>query len=301
LREFGVVVSERRNGLVLAWPDPRPARIEFAYPSMTGTSIAIAAAACVDGTSEIVNPTSEPSVADQIMCGRELGADIAVADGVVHVTGGPLSHVEAMVSPDRVLAATYLSAALLAGGTVTVRGNAPLRIPQFTRFLSRLGVEHHDAGDAISVVAPPPPDALPACDLVAGSEPKFSSDWAPFATLVLATRTSGRSRVQDDVFPDRFQFVDTLRPWGLDNVEVLRTARRADVTVHGTGSRRLSGGSVPTLPDIRGGAAIVLSAVLSDTGIDVGDTFQVDRGYTDLARDLRELGMTAAATSGVHA
>lgn len=51
--------------------------------------------------------------------------------------------------------------------------------------------------------------------VLAGSEPLYSSDWVPFAALLLSLRSDGVSEIIDDVFIDRLQFLDVLAPRGL--------------------------------------------------------------------------------------
>ena len=302
LQKFGVVAEETAGELRLSWSQRRPAEIRFDYPTMTGTVIALAAAAAAPGTSTIANGSAEPSCADELDCLATMGARVEMSPHLMTVESpGRFASVRWSVPHDRIHAVTYLTAGLLVGGRVTVTGTGPLRIPRFIEFLQATGCRVIESESSLTA-QPPETGPLQPVRLEVGSEPLFSSDWAPMAALLLSLRTAGRSELVDDVFPERFQYLDVLRtrgmaPFRLDGI-VTETGRRAvRARIDGRPGSSLRAGALPTVPDIRGSAAIALAALAADGPSRVVDDFHIRRGYTDFAGDLRSLGLAVTRTA----
>lgn len=297
LRAFGVAAAETDGALRLSWAERRPADVKFDYPTMTGTVLAIAAAAAVGGRSTISNRSVEPSCDDQLECLSLMGAQVGYEPRWLTIDSpGAFESVTWNVPHDRIHAVTYLTAGLIARGEVTVIGSGPIRIPRFVQFLKDTGCPVQEESDRLTARLPDG-GALQPVRLAVGSEPLFSSDWAPMATLLLSLRADGLSEIVDDVFPERLQFVDTLRPQGLAPVQlgkIITDDRRSGVCarIYGQSNTLLRSGSYDTVPDIRGSVAIALAALASDGPTRICDDFQIRRGHTDLAGDLRRLGLS---------
>lgn len=107
-------------GLRMRWRARKPGRITFSYPTMTGTVLAIAAAAACDGRSTISGASVEPSCDDQIDCLRRMGASVDHQPGEITIDGaGTYESVDWSVPHDRIHAVTYITAGLLVRGEVT--------------------------------------------------------------------------------------------------------------------------------------------------------------------------------------
>ena len=175
------------------------------------------------------------------------------------------------VIPDRLVVATFLVAAGLTGGEVTVEDGRP---------------EHMDM---LSGSSPPPawrsPTSPTDCGRRRGGRPPRSTDVATlpypgFATdykplfVTLLTVTEGVGIVTENLFFGRFRYVEELRRMGAD----IRTEGHHAV-VRGVG--RLSGAPVRAF-DVRAGAALVLAGLVADGETVISDAHHVDRGYEDL-------------------
>jgi UDP-N-acetylglucosamine 1-carboxyvinyltransferase len=300
LARFGVVTDTVGDVTVLSWTDRRPADVTFDYPTMTGTVVAVAAAAAVAGTSTIRRASVEPSCGQQLACLRALGAGVGGELPDITVTGRDrYPVVKWRVAADRIHAVTFLTAGLLTRGEVTVTSGGPIDIPRFVEFLTGAGVRVQDRGNAITAGFPERGHLRPV-RIDAGSEPLFSSDWVTFAALLLATRSAGESVLSDDVFPGRFQFVESLRPFGLTNVRTSdgSVRGRSAVFAHIDGDPRLrvAPGRYGPCPDIRGSAALLLAGLVADGPMQLVDDFHLRRGYGDLPGGLRTLGVRAVGT-----
>lgn len=305
LRRFGVSARVGGDGLHLAWTERRPADVRFDYPTMTGTVLAIAAAAAAPGVSTIENVSREPSCDEELACLAAMGGAASRVGHTLRIEGrASWPTVSWRVAQDRIHAVTYLTAGLLTGRAVRVDTRADLRIGAWLRFLQDTGCEVVSDRDGITA-HPPPGGVLRAADVRAGAEPHLSSDWLPFAMLLLAMRSEGSSELVDDAFPERLQLVERLAPRGLGNVRLGsatvggRASLRAVVT--GRPGLRLRGGALDSVPDIRGSVAMVLALLTADAPSVLRDDFHVRRGHTDLAADLRALGLPVRRREGSDA
>jgi len=103
----------------------------------------------------------------------------------------------------------------------------------------------------------------------------------PLVVALLAT-AEGSAIVTENVFDNRFGFVDELHRMGAD---IRNEGRHAVVR----GVDRLSGAPVRA-QDVRAGAALVVAGLAADGETRVLDPYHVDRGYPDLAGQLQALG-----------
>jgi UDP-N-acetylglucosamine 1-carboxyvinyltransferase len=111
--------------------------------------------------------------------------------------------------------------------------------------------------------------------------------------MALMAIADGSSIITENVFENRFMFADELARMG------------ADVRIEGhhalvKGVKRLSAAPVKC-PDLRGGAALVLAALVADGVTDIGDVYHIDRGYEDFVEKLSSLGADIARSGSPSA
>lgn len=293
LEKFGVKIDASEKEMLLTWEDRHPADITFEYPTMTGTVIAIVAASAVDGTSSLQNASVEPSCIEELNCVASMGVKIEGFLPEIKITGkSKIPRVEWQVLHDRVHACTYITAALLTRGKITVTADKNIWIPRFVDFLRDAGVKVIDAGTSITAEFPKRGYLNPV-RIDTGSEPLFSSDWMAPVVLLLATRSKGKSIVTDNVFPDRLQCLENFKKLGLDNVTLTHTTiagRRAlFAEIEGQPDMVLKGGNAGECPDLRGSTAVALAALVADGPVTMENDFHLRRGYEDLAATLKDL------------
>lgn len=271
------VVADRLHG----------ARITLDFPSVGATENLVMAATLADGTTIIDNAAREPEIVDLCRMLVAMGAAIeGIGSPTLTVTGVErLGGVIWETCPDRIEAGTYLIAAALTGGDVTVRRvrAADLTVP--LRKLRDVGALVEESDDAIRVVG----RDLGPVDVVTLPYPGFPTDLQP-QMMVLLTQASGVSRCTENVFESRFSFVEELRRMG------------ADVEVEGhhatlTGPTPLTGTTLAGL-DVRAGAAGILAGLVASGTTLVRDVHHVDRGYADLVPRLVRLGADVERVDG---
>jgi UDP-N-acetylglucosamine 1-carboxyvinyltransferase len=256
------------------------AHLVLEYPSHTATDNLLMAAALAKGTTVIDNAAREPEVADLAAMLSAMGASVSGAGTSRIVVEGAerLVPVRHRVIPDRVVAATYLLAPALAGGSVTVADGRPEHMEMLLRKLEAMGMEV--SFDARGMTASSS-GRLHAVDVATLPYPGVATDFKPFLVTALSV-ADGVSIVSENLFEGRFRYVDELRRMGAD----IRTEGHHAVV---RGIERLSGAPVKA-PDIRAGAALVLAGLAADGETTISGVEHIERGYDDLVGTLRSLG-----------
>jgi UDP-N-acetylglucosamine 1-carboxyvinyltransferase len=257
-------------------------RIVLEFPSVGATENALMAAVLAKGTTVIDNAAREPELWDLASFLTRMGAKILGAGTSTITVEGvereELQSIEHTVVPDRIEAATYLSAVAVAGGEITVAGARPEHMDMFISKLGDMGVRISPAAEGIWAMAP---KRLKAVDVATLPYPGVATDYKPFFTTMLAL-ADGVGIVTENIFRGRFRYVDELIRMGAD----IRTDDNHAIV---RGVERLSGADVRA-HDIRAGAALVVAGLRADGETVVHDAEHIDRGYEDLPGALAALG-----------
>jgi UDP-N-acetylglucosamine 1-carboxyvinyltransferase len=258
----------------------RGARIAFDTSSVGATGNVLMAATLARGTTVIENAAREPEIvalADFLVAA---GARISGQGTTTLTVEGvrELHPVEFENIPDRIETGTYLAAAAITGGTVTLRG---VRAGHLTIVLDRLqemGVEIEVDETTLRARGP---ERLRAIDLTTQVYPGFPTDLQA-QVLALLSVADGTGVVTETIYPDRFTHVPELQRLGArihlqNNVATVR------------GVERLHGASV-TSTDIRASSALVLAGLVAAGETLVHRVYHIDRGYEAIESRLQLLG-----------
>ena len=289
-RALGAKASVGRKTLALKGA-LKGARILLDEASVTATENVLMASVLAKGRTVIDNAACEPHVVDLANLLNAMGAKVAgagtnrlVVEGVESLHG-----CEATVGCDYIEAGSYLVAAAVTGGELTLTNvdPAPFEVlaPAFARFGVTWTVDaaartlryvprrklrmKYDLGDAIPSVAD-------------GTWPSFPSDLMSIL-IVLATQARGTCLFFEKMFESRLYFVDHLRQMGAKIVPC--DPHRVVVT----GPSSLVGGTV-TSPDIRAGIALVIAALCAKGETTIQNAESVDRGYVSVEKAFGALG-----------
>lgn len=282
LRAMGATVHTDHGYLVAEAPTGglRGASVPLAFPSVGATENLLMAAVLAEGRSVLENVAREPEIDDLAHLLVAMGARVEgigtsrlVVDGVRALQ--PVRH---RVVADRVVAGTWAYAAAVTGGTVHVRGAGAALLQRPLAKLQDAGAAVRETGDGFCVTGPARARAV---DVATLPYPGFPTDLQPFA-LALAAVSEGSCVITENLFEARFRFAHELERLG------------ADLVVDGhhvlvRGRPQLSAAPVEA-SDIRAGAALVVAALRADGTSEVHGIGHVDRGYVDLAGQMRSLG-----------
>jgi UDP-N-acetylglucosamine 1-carboxyvinyltransferase len=257
--------------------------------SVTATENAVMAAVTADGVTTIRNAASEPHVQEvchllNLLGGKisQIGSNTLQIEGVENLKGGEFS-----VGPDYLEVISYVGAAVLTGGEITIRQAGPEYLPMIEQVFFRLGVNWEVKGENIfvpadqkKVIKPDFRGAIPEISVMPW--PAFPSDLMSIA-IVVATQSKGSVLFHDWMYEGRMYFTDKLTSMGAQIV--LCDPHRCIVN----GPTELYPGAVDS-PDIRAGLALVLAALAAEGESVIRNVAQIDRGYEKIDQKLRALG-----------
>jgi len=266
-------------------------RILLDEASVTATENLVMAAALAKGTTLLYNAACEPHVQDlcrmiNAMGGRigGIGTNLLTIEGVESLHG-----TEQRVGPDYIDAGSYMAAALVTSGELTVEGVEPADFEALERPFKRLGVKWTFDREVRSLRLPARQrlktaydlgDAIPKIE--DGPWPMFPSDLMS-VLIVLATQTRGTTLFFEKMFESRMYFVDHLIGMGARIVQC--DPHRVVVT----GPTQLHGTRVAS-PDIRAGMALLVAALCAKNETVILNAGSIDRGYESVELELRRLG-----------
>tara|TARA_B100001250_G_scaffold370163_1_gene354139 strand:- start:2006 stop:3265 length:1260 start_codon:yes stop_codon:yes gene_type:complete len=255
--------------------------INFPGVSVTGTENIMMAAVLAKGQTVLRNVAKEPEVEDLANFLNSIGAKIngagtdeIVIDGVEDLTGSTFS-----IPADRIEAGTYLIAAAITGGDVTISN---VQAPRMNNILGKLelsGASINVGDDSIQLIMKN--DSILPVDISTAPFPGFPTDMQAQFT-VLNALSEGSSVVTENVFENRFMHVQELNRMGCDI-----TVKGSNAFVKGVDS--INGAPVMAT-DLRASASLILAGLCAKGETIVDRIYHIDRGYERIEEKLSYLG-----------
>ncbi|MFC2283616.1 MAG: UDP-N-acetylglucosamine 1-carboxyvinyltransferase [Lachnoanaerobaculum saburreum] len=238
------------------------------------------AASLAEGRTLIENAAKEPHIVDVANFLNSMGADIKGAGtDVIRINGVKSLHgSQYSIIPDQIEAGTFMCAAAITKGDITVKNIIPKHMEAISAKLMEMGCEVVEFDDAIRVIAK---NNQKATNIKTLPYPGFPTDMQPQITTALAL-ANGSSLVVESIFENRFKYVDELARMGT-NIKVEGN------TAMVIGVNKLRGASLKA-PDLRAGAALVLAGLAAEGQTIVDDIKYIKRGYEDFEGKLISLG-----------
>ncbi|MEA2610327.1 MAG: UDP-N-acetylglucosamine 1-carboxyvinyltransferase [Chloroflexota bacterium] len=293
MRSLGASI-EYRNGYYFATAPGRlrGGEVRFPFVSVMGTENAMLAATLAEGTTVIRPAAQEPETDDLIAFLQAMGAAVErTYPDTIEIEGRKrLRGAEHRVIPDRIEAGTFVVAAAVTGGQITLQGAPCDHLTAFIETMERIGVGIGCGSDTIEVDG----SALRkggyrATDIQTAPYPGLATDLQP-PTAVLLTQATGVSRVHEAIFEDRLEWLGEVARMGA-NVEML-DSHHARIT----GPARLVGKEVE-IGDLRAGASLILAALAAKGTTTIHGAHHVHRGYENIERKFLDLGASIARTA----
>jgi UDP-N-acetylglucosamine 1-carboxyvinyltransferase len=187
------------------------------------------------------------------------------------------------VVPDRIEAGTFVVAAAVTGGRLTLEGAPCDHLGAFIEILGRAGVSISCARDTIEVDGSSlHAGGFRAVDFETAPYPGLATDLQP-PTSVLLTQADGVSTVHEAIFEDRLEWMSELNRMGAD--AVVRDGNHAEIR----GRTPLHGAEVE-IGDLRAGASLILAALAADGVSTIHGAHHVHRGYENIELKFLDLG-----------
>ncbi len=257
------------------------ARHVFGIVSVGATENVLMAAALADGTTVLENAAMEPEIVDLADCLNAMGAKITgagtpriVVEGVERLGGA-----EHAVVADRIETGTFLVAAAMTGGCITVTQARPDTLDAVLDKLREAGAEITLDGDRITLnMHGQRPRAV---NLTTAPHPAFPTDMqAQF--MALDCMADGVGVINETIFENRFMHVNELLRLGAD----IRVDGHTAVV---RGVEQLSGAPVMAT-DLRASASLILAGLVADGETVIDRIYHLDRGYENIEAKLSALG-----------
>lgn len=282
LQKLGVEIEEAGGCLYCRAPKGiQGAYVSLAFPSVGATENLMLAAVCSKGTTIIANAAREPEIADLAAflnrCGGRIygaGESCVIIDGVKELFGS-----EHRIMPDRIVSATYMAAAAVTGGSVTLRDVDNTHILPMLSPFEESGCEVRQMGGSLNIMAPR--RLMPVKHIRTMPYPGFPTDAQP-VVMSMAAVGSGTSIFVENIFENRYRHAESLQRLGA-NIKVEGKVAIVE------GVERLTGAPVEA-GDLRGGAALVVAGLAAHGRTEVKGVEFIRRGYENITGNLAALG-----------
>ena len=249
--------------------------------SVGATINVMLAAVMAKGLTVIENAAREPHIVDLANFLNSMGADVKGAGTeVIKIRGVSEMHgCTYSIIPDQIEAGTYMAAVAAVGGDVYIDNVIPKHLESISNKLEDCGVTVIEYDESVRIISDG--GRRKACRVKTSPHPGFPTDMQPQFATILCT-CNGTSTVVEDVWDNRFKYIDQLRRMG------------ANIIVNGdtaliTGVEALRGAPVEA-DDLRAGAAMVIAGLMAEGETTVGNIKLIDRGYEKLVEKLTGVG-----------
>jgi len=302
LRKLGVELVSTEGYLAAQAKRLRGGVFDLVYPSVGATETLLLGAVLSEGTTILNGVALEPEVTDLMMVLQRMGAQIRFeSDRTIRIQGVEKLHgYTHRCVPDRNECASWACAAIATNGDVTVRGADQSVLIALLDRLREIGGGYDVLPDGMRFFREN--EKLTGTSVDTNYHPGFMSDWQP-PLAALLTQTHGRSIIHETVYEDRFKYVDGLVEMGAQvslqtaclGAEECRHSGKDyehSCVIHGPNALRAT---QLTMPDLRGGFAYVMAAMLADGTTRLSGVDHIARGYADFLEKLKGLGVRVTA------
>src|SRR5215469_8052787 len=254
LEALGALITQEHGYIEARTDRLKGALIAFDKITVTGTEDILMAATLAEGETVLENCACEPEVIDLAELLIKMGAHIEGAGTrTIRVRGvAKLNGARHRIIPDRIEAGTFIVAAALTGGDLTVSNCEPQHVDALLNKLKYCGVRVQSGADSVRVTNN---GLLKSADVITEEYPGFPTDMQA-QYMALATQAEGTSAITENIFENRFMHALEMVRMGA-NIKI--EGRRAVVT----GKTPLSAAAV-LASDLRASASLVIAALVAD-------------------------------------
>ena len=256
------------------------AKIYLDFASVGATINIMLAAVKAEGTTIIENAAKEPEIIDLANLLNSMGAKIKGAGtGEIRIQGVSSLHgTRHAIIPDRIEAGTYITLAAVAGEEVKIDNIIPHHLEALIAKLREMGVDIDVHADHVIVRGG---KEMKAVDFKTSTYPGLATDLQqPLVTLL--TQATGVGMVTDTIYSDRFKNCFELNKMGA-NIKVQGNSAIVQ------GPTKLHAARVKAT-DLRAGASLVIAGLIAEGVTEIGNTYHIDRGYSNIEQKLNNIG-----------
>ena len=281
LKQMGAKIVLKNGYIEASAKRLSAANIRFEGVTVTGTENIMMAATLAKGTSVLTNVAKEPEIIDLadmlISMGAKIhgaGSDEIIIEGVKNLKG-----TDFYIPADRIEAGTYLAAAAVTKGDITVNGINPDRLMKVIDKLKGSGAKIDFTENSISISMKrnqPKP-----VDITTAPFPEFPTDMQAQFSVINAI-SDGTSNIYETVFENRFMHILELNRMGCDiNVQGNHATIKGVKSIYG---------AEVMATDLRASASLILAGLCAKGETVVDRIYHIDRGYERIEEKLNYLG-----------
>ena len=281
LEKMGAKIKLKNGYIEASSKRLKGAEIKFDGITVTGTENIMMAATLAEGKTTLTNVAKEPEIIDLANMLNSMGAKIDGAgsdritiEGVDNLTGTNFE-----IPADRIEAGTYLAAAAVTKGDITIEGINPNRLMKVIDKLKDAGADIEYQNNAISICMKK--DVPNPVDITTAPFPEFPTDMQAQFSVINAI-SNGTANIYETVFENRFMHILELNRMGCD---ISVNGNRAIIK----GVKSLSGAEVMAT-DLRASASLILAGLCAKGETIVDRIYHIDRGYERIEEKLNYLG-----------
>ena len=257
------------------------ASIKFDGVTVTGTENIMMAATLAKGTTVLTNVAKEPEIIDLADMLITMGAKIdgAGSDKIIIERVDNLQGTEFYIPADRIEAGTYLAAAAVTKGEITVSGIDPNRLMKVIDKLKETGAKLDTTKNSITISMKR--DNPNPVDITTAPFPEFPTDMQAQFSVINAI-SDGTSNIYETVFENRFMHILELNRMGCDiNVQGNHAIIKGVKSIYG---------AEVMATDLRASASLILAGLCAKGETVVDRIYHIDRGYERIEEKLNYLG-----------
>lgn len=280
---LGAKVNIRQGRVIIEGKNLKAGTIYLDQVSVGVTVNMMLAATKIEGITTIENAAREPHIVDVANFLNTMGANIKGAGtDVIRIQG--VSSLPAnklyTVIPDQIEAGTFMIIAAMTDGDVYVRNVIPRHMEPLSAKLEEMGVEIEEGDDWIHVYKDSS-SPLKSTVFKTMPYPGFPTDLQPQATALL-TKANGLSKMYENVWENRFQYLDELKKMG---AKITQSGKVAIIE----GPCSLTAASLKAR-DLRAGAAMIIAGLAAEGISEITEIYNLQRGYENLVDKLKKIG-----------
>ena len=281
LKQLGAKIVLKNGYIEASAAKLKGANIKFDGITVTGTENIMMAATLAEGKTTLTNVAKEPEIIDLADMLNSMGAKVdGAGTDKITITGvEKLNGTKYKIPADRIEAGTYLAAAAVTKGEITIEGIDPNRLMMVIEKLKSTGAEINLDTNSISIYMKK--DVPNPVDITTAPFPEFPTDMQAQFSVINAI-SSGTANIYETVFENRFMHILELNRMGC-NISV----EGNHAIIRGVNS--LYGAEVMAT-DLRASASLILAGLCAKGETIVDRIYHIDRGYERIEEKLNYLG-----------
>ncbi len=286
---LGINIEEDSGYIKCKCDEIKAGKIQLDFPSVGATENAMLSAVMADGQTIITNAAMEPEIVDLQNFLNKMGAKIEGAgSNVIKIKGvAKLKDTGYNIMPDRIEAGTILCCVAVTSGKIKLKNVIPEHLAPVLDKLEESGCKLDIKKDEISLQAP---KKLKAVDIKTMPYPGFPTDMQSIFVGMISI-AKGTSVIIENIFENRYKYTNELKRMGANIIIEGRTA-----VIKGV--RKLSGVTV-NATDLRGGAALIVAALVAKGKTKICNIEYILRGYENIDKKLNTIGAKIVKEVGV--